>query len=202
MDQAKALLTHFSGPESYFLFYFMLTGCGIGIPMNSDFVLIAASVLAAFGYFKLSILMPVALLGLLSGDSINYWVARTYGPKILAVKPFRYLVSPEKLKQGEDFLARKGTRFLFLVRFLPLIRTALYFAAGSMQIKPKSFYILNASSTIIYLLIVMNGAYYAGENIDPLMQTFKQVQFFLLGAVVLIFATWLFRKRMKRPVHT
>ena len=55
MDQVKEFLSQFSGPQAYAVFYFVLIGCGIGMPINSDLVLISASVLAALGFFKLKI---------------------------------------------------------------------------------------------------------------------------------------------------
>jgi membrane protein DedA with SNARE-associated domain len=181
MEQAKLFLTHYSGTESYVLFYFILVGCGIGLPMNSDITIITASVLAALGYFKLSLLLPIAFLGLLSGDTLNFFVARKYGPKILLRAPFRWVLSPEKVKKAEVFISEKGNRFLFCVRFLPLIRTALFFTAGSLQVKPKTFYFLNMTATVIYLLVLMNLAYAAGENIDSLIASFKRFQLIFLA---------------------
>ena len=200
MEQAKLFLTQYSGIESYAIFYFTLVGCGIGMPMNSDITIIAASVLAALGFFKLPILFPIAFLGLLTGDSINFFVARTYGPKILSRAPFRWILSPEKVKTAEIYLSEKGNRFLFCVRFLPLIRTALFFTAGSLQVKPKIFYLLNITSTLIYLFALMSLSYAAGENIDSLINTFKQFQVLLLAMVVGIGITlYLRRKRAVNP---
>ncbi len=200
MDQARHFLTQFTGTQAYLVFYFVLVGCGIGFPFNSDLTLISASVLAALGYFKLPFLIPIAFLGLLSGDTINFFVARKYGPRILTRAPFRWILSPEKVSSAEKFLEENGTRFLFCVRFLPLIRTALFFTAGSLQVKPKTFYLLNGVATIIYLSILMNLAFYAGENIDSLVSTFKHFQFFLLGSLILLVLAVIIRRKMKGPI--
>ena len=198
MDQAKQFLTQFSGPQAYFIFYFLLAGCGIGFPFNSDFVLITASVLAALGSFKLGFLMPIAFLGLLTGDSINYFVARNYGKRILSKRPFSLILKPEKVAAAEVYLNEKGSRFIFFVRFLPLIRTVLYFTAGSLQIPPRTFYLLNGLSTAIYLSLLMNASFYAGEHIDHVIALLKNCQFFLLGAVTLAFIAMLYRRKNKR----
>ncbi|MBC7397594.1 MAG: DedA family protein [Bdellovibrionales bacterium] len=200
MDQAREFLTHFSGPQSYAIFYFILIGCGLGLPFNSDLMIISASVLAALGYFKLIFLMPIAYLGLLSGDTINYWVARTYGKKILSIRPFRWLLNPQKVCAAETYLNQKGTRFLFFVRFLPLIRTVLYFTAGSLQVPPRTFFLMDGLSTLIYVPLLMSLAYYAGENIDSLVVQFKQIQFLLLGFLLLVLSILFIRKPGKKPV--
>jgi membrane protein DedA with SNARE-associated domain len=201
MEPVRQFLTQFSGPEAYAIYYFTLIGCGIGMPMNSDLVLITASMLAGLGMFKLSILMPLAFLGLLTGDTINFFVARRYGPKILRKKPMKWLLSEAKVKAAEKFLAEKGNGFLFCVRFLPLIRTVLFFTAGSLKVKPKTFYLLNASSTVIYLVILMNLAYRAGENIDGLIANFKRFQLVLLVIFsIAIVRFWIRRRRRKSVI--
>lgn len=202
MEQARHFLTQFTGPESYLIFYLLLTGCGIGMPFNSDFVIISASVLAALGVFKLPLLFPFALFGLMTGDCINYFVARKYGKKILVKRPFRWVLNPEKVTAAEHYFKEKGSAFIFVIRFLPLIRTVLYFTAGSLQVKPRVFFSLDFLSTLIYLLVVMNAAFYASENIDQLITTFKNAQFTLLGLFILTIIAFFIRKRLKGPVHS
>jgi membrane protein DedA with SNARE-associated domain len=202
MDQAKEFLSQYQGFQAYVVFYFTLIGCGIGMPINSDITLIAASVLAALGFFKLPFLIPVAFLGLLSGDTINYLVARKFGPRILKNAPFRWILTPEKIEQAERFLENRGTKFIFFVRFLPLIRTALYFTAGSLQVRARTFFLLDATSTVIYLLGLMNLAYLAGENIEALIEGFKRFQFALLGFLVLTATGVLLRQKWTRREPT
>ena len=201
MDQARIFLTHFNGPEAYLVFYFVLVGCGIGLPMNSDVTLITASVLAALGMFKLSLLFPIAFFGLLTGDSINYLIARTYGPRILARAPFRWILSPEKFKAAERFIQEKGEKMVFFVRFLPLIRTALYFTAGSLQVRPRTFYLLDSTSTLIYLAVLMNLSYSAGENLEELLEHLKQFQISLLGIAVAAGVVFFLLRRKKDSVQ-
>lgn len=202
MDQAREFLTQYSGTTSYVIFYFILLGCSIGLPWNSDITIIAASVLAAVGFFKLPFLIPIAFLGLLTGDSINFFVARKYGPKILSVKPFRWVLTPQKVKNAERYLNEQGNKFLFIIRFLPLIRTALFFAAGSLQVKPRTFYIFNCLATLIYLPVLMNAAYYTSENIDQVIAFLKNFQLALLSIFTVVMVYVIFRKKSKRPAHS
>jgi membrane protein DedA with SNARE-associated domain len=195
MEQAKDFLTQFSGPEGYLFFFLTLIGCGMGLPMNSDLILIAASMLAAIGIFKLPILIPIAFLGLLTGDSINFFVARKFGPVLLRKAPFKWILSPSKVEQAKEFLDKRGSKFIFCIRFIPLIRTALFFTAGSLQIKPRIFYILNGASTMIYLTGLMNLSYQAGANIDLIIAGFKKFQ---LGILILVMTVMAFAVRANR----
>jgi uncharacterized membrane protein YdjX (TVP38/TMEM64 family) len=195
MEQAKEFLTQFNGPEGYLFFFLSLIGCGIGLPMNSDLILITASMLAAIGIFKLPFLIPIAFLGLLTGDSINFFVARRFGPTLLRNAPFKWILSPTKVEQAEEFLQRHGSKFIFCIRFLPLIRTALFFTAGSLQTKPRLFYLLDGVSTMIYLLVLMNLSFQAGTNIDLLITGFRKFQ---LGILILVMTVIVFAVRANR----
>ena len=196
MDQAREFLTHFTGPMGYSIFFLIITACCIGFPFNSDFTFITSAVLASLGYFQLWILMVLGFLALMIGDSINFFVARRYGKKIIRMRPFSWILSEVKVNHAEHYLSHSGNKFLFLVRFLPLIRTVLFFTAGSLQVKPKVFYAMNATATLIYLPVLMGSAYFASEHIDQLVALLKKFQFGLL-ALVIIFALFFVLKKKK-----
>lgn len=195
MEQAREFLTQFSGPGGYGIFYLIIMSCGIGFPFNSDLMLITASVLASMGYFDLRALMILAFFALLSGDTINFFVARRYGKTLLSKAPFRWILKPEKIVTAESFMRTRGDKFLFVVRFLPLIRTALFFTAGCLQVTPRKFYFLNGTATAIYLPILMGTAFTAAENIDQVIATLKKFQFGLLAGLIVIAILLYFARR-------
>ena len=184
--------------------YALVAACGMGFPWNSDITLITASVLAALGYFDLKILVVLAFLALMTGDTVIFFVGRRWGKSLLRIAPFKWIFKPEKIAMAEKFLNTKGEKFLFIVRFLPLIRTPLFFSAGSLQVKPRTFYIMDATATLIYLPTLMGISYYASENIDQVIATLKKFQFGLLGLVVLaaIYITYQKRARKSREKGT
>ena len=200
MDQARQFLTQFSGPQGYALFYILVASCGIGFPFNSDLLLITSSVLAALGYFDLKLLIPIAFLALISGDSINFFVARKWGKKLLHLPPCRWLFTPQKIQTAEHFLKTKGSKFLFCVRFLPVIRTVLFFTAGCLQVPAKTFYLLNMSSTAIYTPLLMGASYYASANIDQVLVFLKKFQFGLLGLILISGCFIYFNQSKKRKL--
>jgi membrane protein DedA with SNARE-associated domain len=200
MEQAREFLTHFQGVGGYITFFFIIMGCGMGLPFNSDLCLIAASVLAAMGYFNLKILMILAWFAILTGDTAVFFVGRKWGKKLLSVRPFSWLFKPEKIAMAETFLNTRGTKFLFIVRFLPLIRTVLFFTAGSLQVAPRTFFKMDTAATFIYLPLLMGTAYYTSENIDEVIAIMKRFQFGLLAVVFLVSLALVFRKKNRRNV--
>jgi membrane-associated protein len=185
MDQIREYLLHFSGPSRYIAFFFILGSCCVGFPLNSDLILITASVLAAGSVFDIRFLIPLALLSLLCGDSITYFVGRKFGRDVLNVPILQKVVKPAQLDRAEYFLKTRGNKYLFLVRFLPLVRTALYLTAGCLKVAPRAFYLMDATSTLLYLFMLMGSSYFASAHIDALMELLKKFQFGLLGLVLI-----------------
>ncbi len=199
MDQAREFLTHFASPMGYLIFFMIITFCCIGLPLNSDFMFITSAVLSSMGYFQLWIMIVLGFVALMCGDSINFFVARRWGKKLIRVRPVSWVIKAEKVEMAETYLNKKGTKFIFLVRFLPLIRTVLYFTAGSLQVKPKIFLLMNAGSTLIYLPALMGAAYLASTHIDQVVDTLKEFQFGLLGLVVTLALFFTIKKKIKKP---
>jgi membrane-associated protein len=195
MDGAQEILTYFSGPMGYTFFFLLVTACGCGFPFNSDITLITAAVLSANGTFDLFILMILAFSGIIVGDTICFFVAKKWGLPILAMRPFCWLVSEKGVKHATLLLKQHGMKFLFIVRFLPLIRSALFFAAGTLQVSYRSFYLANGTATLIYVPLIMLSSYYASENIDIVLQSLKQFQFVLLGLFSVVILYLILRKK-------
>ena len=201
MEQARELLTQFSGPGGYAIYFFIIVACGVGLPFNSDLTFITASVLSHLGYFQLSLLIPLGFLALLCGDSINFFIARKFGKKIIQIKPISWVIKPEKVAIAEGYLKRNGTRFIFVVRFLPLIRTVLYFTAGSLHVNISTFYLMDALSTLIYLPLLMGSAYLMSEHIERVILALKNFQFGLLFLIIFAGITFFLINKNKKAGH-
>jgi membrane-associated protein len=160
MEFAQQLLLTLSGPLGYICFFFIVFSCSWGVPLNSDLQMVTASVLASMGVFQLGWVMVIAFFALLAGDSVTFFLGRKVGPKILKKRPFRWIIKEQHLDRAQASFHRHGPKFLFFIRFIPLVRPALFFTAGTMQLPPRLFYFYNAISSIIYILVVMSCAFH------------------------------------------
>lgn len=197
MEAIQNLLTQYSGVEAYVIFFLLVVACCVGL-FNSDITFITAGALASIQFYDYRILIVLGFFALLTGDSITFFSGRKWGRALIRKKPFSFVLNDEKVDKAEAFLESKGQIFIFMVRFLPLLRTALFLTAGSLQVKPKYFYILNALSTMIYLPLVIIGSYRASANASEIIATLKRFQFapiLLLMALALFFCLKKFRTK-------
>jgi len=98
----------------------------------SEATVITAAVLASQGEgLRLELIIPAAAAGAICGDNVSYWVGRIFGERIaervFAGKRRRHLDRAHRL------LEERGGYLIVIGRFIPGGRTAVTFAAGSLD---------------------------------------------------------------------
>ncbi len=202
METLQHFFMQHSGIEAYLIYFIIVTASCVGL-FNSDIAFITSGALSAAGFFDYRILIFLGLIALLTGDSITFFSGRKWGRKIIRKKPFSFVLNDAKLDVAESFFKRKGLFFVFLVRFLPLLRTSLFLTIGSLKVNPKHFYSLNTLSTLIYLPVVIIGSNRASANASEIVSTLKKFQFIpltLLASLILFLA--LKKKRVNEKETT
>lgn len=176
METAQEILSFFSGAPGYILFFTLVTACGCGFPFNSDITLIAGAVLSANGTFEISWMMALALTGLLAGDSICFFAARKWGMRLARTRPLRGILNESRMEKARSAYLEHGDKILFTARFIPLIRSAFFFSAGTFGVSARSFYGMNGLATLIYVPTLMLSSYFLSRNIDVVISSLKGVQ--------------------------
>ncbi len=122
-------------------FHWVLTGGYVGIivlmamessvfPVPSEIVIPPAAFLAAQGKLSFTGVVLAGVLGSYLGSAITYWASRLIG-RPLIVKYGRFvLVTPKKLEQAEQWLARYEAGGVFFARLLPVVRHLISIPAG------------------------------------------------------------------------
>ncbi len=95
---------------------------GIGIPLPTDPLLLAAGALAGHGDLNVVVVALVAVSAAGCGDSVGYLVGRTLGTEAAAwlnrSRIGRRFISPSTLERGRKYFARYGGWAIFLSRWL------------------------------------------------------------------------------------
>src|SRR5947207_38786 len=78
-------------------------------------VLIAAGTLLAAGTLPYASILVGAVLGAVLGDSVSYWLGRSFGGGIAGLWPFSR--HPDLLSRGILFFERHGGKSVFIGRF-------------------------------------------------------------------------------------
>lgn len=188
-------LREMQGTGAYALLFGLLVSAGIGAPVNEDIILIGAAALTLYSVFDVPGLILVGIVGVVLGDFLIFHWGYKYGIKLTRTRLFSKIVSEKKLLEFQKRFSERGHGFLFVTRFLPGIRTPIFFAAGSLKIPYRKLLILDTVAAVIQIPILVYAVRYVGGNTDVVFQYFQKFQHVLLGLCVLAVGYFFVRKK-------
>lgn len=162
LDSALAFLQSLQGLPAYALLFGLLFSCGIGAPINEDILLLAAAALTLHGVMEPVPLMIVSWFGLIAGDALVFHWGHRFGARMLRHRWGARIVSPQRLEELQETMRRYGPAYIFVVRFLPGIRTMLFFAAGSLKMPYRHLFVYDGLAAAIELPILVYTVRYIG----------------------------------------
>ena len=195
-DTVMAFLQSLQGFPAYALLLVLLFSCGIGAPLNEDILLLAAAALTLKGVMEPVPLMVVAWVGLLAGDALVFHWGHRFGARLLRHRYFARVVSDVRLAAMQDTMRRYGPAYIFVVRFMPGVRTALFFAAGSLKMPYRHLFIYDGAAALVELPLLVYGVRYVGGRWEDILALMQRFQGWLVPAfVLLVLAVWWLARR-------
>ncbi len=183
----------------YAAVFFVLVICGFGVPIPEDLTLVTGGVISGMGYTNPHIMFAVGMLGVLVGDGIMFAAGRIRGQKILKFKPIARIMTPKRYAQVQEKFDKYGNWVLFVARFLPGLRTAVFVTAGiSRKVSYLRFLIMDGLAALISVPVWIYLGEYGAHNIDWLMAKMHSLQsgiFIALGVLAAALAWFRWRKR-------
>ncbi|MDR1109847.1 MAG: DedA family protein [Deltaproteobacteria bacterium] len=146
-----------------FLIVFWETGVVICPFLPGDSLLFAAGAIshqAASPLSPLTLFLVIASAAFL-GDTVNYWVGRFLGPKVLG-RDGRFL-KRRYLDKTRDFYDRYGVSTIVLARFVPIVRTFAPFVAGVGQMVYPRFMLFNLVGGVSWSALFLAAGYFFGS---------------------------------------
>src|SRR5262245_12257935 len=117
-----ATLIRTVGYLSIFLIVFADSGLLLGLVLPGDSLLFTAGLLASQGHLNLWLLMLVAALGAILGDSAGYAFGQRMGPRFFT-REDAWFFTTRHLDRARHFYARHGGKTIVLARFLHFVRS-------------------------------------------------------------------------------
>ncbi len=187
------------GSHSYIVMLAILILCGFGLPLPEDVVLITGGILASHGVTDFWGVVSICMVGVLIGDGTVFMLGRNFGPTIRNRPLFRKILSPERDQKVQDIIQKYGRKVVFMARFMPGLRTPIFFTCGSYRVSPWLFLLLDGFAAVISVPVWVYVGFVFGQNLEELEHRMRQFQYgtyALLGLVIaaFIFSAWRKRK--------
>jgi membrane protein DedA with SNARE-associated domain len=125
----------------------------VGVPVPAEAALIAAAFFGA-GTHELDICLLIAagILAAIVGEIVGFWIGKLFGRRVLVrYGPLQWL------------FVKYGVRFVFVARFLPVLRNMAAVLAGTNCMPQHHFYFASSAAAVAWVTCYGLGAYSFGE---------------------------------------
>ena len=156
--------------ESGLFFFFFLPG---------DSLLFAAGILAAAGYFDIRLIIFLAVIAAILGDSLGYYTGGHFAKWLLNLKE-SWWWKKSHLTAAEEFYKKRGPSTLILARFMPLIRVFAPIVAGISKMNYGKFLTFNILGGIAWGVSLPLLGFYLGKLIPDVE---KYIVVIVLGII-------------------
>jgi membrane protein DedA with SNARE-associated domain len=204
MDTVMGFLQSLQGWPAYALLFGALAASGFGLPINEDLLLLAAAALTLRGIMAPAPLVAVAWCGLLLADGLIFHWGRRFGAPLLRHRAIGRVLRPGRVALMQRRMRRWGAASIFAVRFMPGLRTALFFAAGSMKIPYRQFALFDGLAAAVELPLLVAAVRAVGGRWQDILDALRHWQgvlwpvVFIVPALALLYRQWR-RRGQARP---
>lgn len=170
---------------SYLGIFIFIGLSGYIIPIPEEILLLLTGYIAALGYNNLYIALATAILAVLAGDNVLFWLSKYKGSKI--IDRLKRKVRKNEINKYKHLMRKHIGKTIFILRFVVGLRFFGPFLAGSMKIRWKTFQIYNLSAVIIYVPIIVFLGYHFHNQLALIITQVEIVRhliFLLFLAVV------------------
>jgi membrane-associated protein len=159
---------------------FCETGFVVTPFLPGDSLLFAVGTFAARGSLDLVVALIVLAAAAVLGDTANYWIGWSVGPKVFHKENVRFL-NKKHLDRTHEFYEKYGGKTIIIARFVPIIRTFAPFVAGIGRMSYWRFIAYNVFGGVGWVVLLVLAGYFFG-NIPLIKRNFS----FVILAIIII----------------
>ena len=133
-----------------FLIIFAETGFVITPFLPGDSLIFAVGTLSATGMLNPLWLFIILSSAAILGNSLNYAIGQSLGPKVFN-NPNSRILKKEYLDKTHQFFEKYGAKTIILTRFMPIVRTFAPFVAGVGSMSYPRFIAYNILGAVLWV---------------------------------------------------
>jgi membrane protein DedA with SNARE-associated domain len=186
--------------HGYALLFLVVLAESLGLPMPAALALVGAGAAVASGSLSAPVLLALAFIALLLGDTLLFFLGRSMGWALLGVL-CRVSINPESciLRSAESFYKR-GKITLLLAKFIPGVNTMAAPLAGSMKMRFAQFLQLDSTGALLYILAYGGLGFVFRDFLASITRGFQTAGYvfgevlFAAAVVYIAYRVWLYKK--------
>ena len=194
----EAFIEQFIEQLPYLGVVLILLVAGFGVPIPEDLPLILGGVVCGLGHANIYLMVPLTFAAVLGADVIMFTLGRLHGDRLRKLPILRRCLSDERLAKVADAYHAHVGKTLFTSRFLPGLRTPLFFTAGSVGIAYWRLLLYDGIAALISVPVWVLAGYFGAEHKDHIFHLLKQVEFLILALIVVAAVVYVVVRRLRR----
>jgi membrane protein DedA with SNARE-associated domain len=172
----------------------------LGLPLPAALAILTAGAVAAYGHLHFYLVFGIALVAMVSGDVILYFMGRVSGWALLGFL-CRLSANPETcILRSAEYFYRRGKQTLLFAKFIPGINTMSPPLAGSMKMRLGDFLQYDTVGAILYVGAYSAAGYLFSDALRAITHGLRSAGFaaeviFGIGlAAYAVYRIWVYRK--------
>lgn len=166
--------------------FFVLLLCGFGVPIPEDITLFAMGILSYYGLVDLNTAIIVCFAGVMIGDISVFLLGKHYGIRIAQKGIFSNFFHPERIEKTRELVRKYGNKVIFAARFIPGLRSAMFFSAGTFKMRFWVFLLYDGLAALLSVPLLVGATFYFGDQLHKVIQIARSVQHGILALIVAI----------------
>ncbi len=160
---------------------------GFGLPLPEDVPLMLGGALCAKGYAELWLMLPVAFFAVLAGDLIMFSLGRRFGHHVPSLPVIGRFLKVKHLHRAEKLFADHGGKTLFIARFLPGLRAAVFLVGGAARAPYWKILFYDGMAALLSVPVFVLLGYWGANQFDRVQKWATGAQITVgIAAVVVV----------------
>jgi membrane protein DedA with SNARE-associated domain len=168
----------------------------VGLVLPGETALLVAGVFCQHGTLNLYVMIAVAVVAAIAGDSVGYEFGKHYGPRLRRSR-FGSWIGEHRWAMVDGFLTRHGGKAVLFGRLTALFRALVPSMAGMSGMRYRTFLVWNAAGGLIWAPGCVLLGYAFSTSLDTVGKTLTWAPLAVLGVVVIVYVALHIRKRRK-----
>jgi len=196
MTDLLSLISH----HGYLLLAIVCFAEAVGLPLPAALAILTAGAVAAYGHLHFYFVFGIALLTMIAGDILLYFMGRVSGWALLGFL-CRLSANPETcILRSAEYFYRRGKQTLLFAKFIPGINTMSPPLAGSMKMRLGDFLQYDALGAALYVGAYSVAGYLFSDALRAITRGLRSAGsaaelVFAIGLVAyVVYRIWVYRK--------
>ena len=163
----------------------------LGAPIPEEIPVVTAGLLARQEVVRWWLVLPLCVVGVLSGDIALYWVGRHWGEHVLELRLVRRVLDPARREKLTAAYRKNGLIIVFAARHVMGLRAAAFLTAGVARIPFWKFLAVDGAAIGYGVPLNFTLAYLFADRVHGLLANVYRIDRWIAVLAVVAAAGWI-----------